>query len=74
MSTIDLKGIKLGDLVEYQRPSQNTTAHGTFQGWHPTDDGQVRLIVRNQQFGMDILVDPKRVTLITRQREDQHEP
>jgi hypothetical protein len=69
MSTIDLKGMQPGDLVEYQRLSHTLTACGIFLGWHPTDDGQVRLIVRNQPLGMDILVDPRHVTLITRQSE-----
>ena len=68
MSTLDLTGMQPGDLVEYQRLSHTITAYGTFQGWHPSDDGQ-RLIVRHQQLGMDILVDPERVMLITRQSE-----
>ena len=69
MGSIDLQGMKPGDLVEYQCLSYASTACGTFQGWHPTDDGQ-RLVVRHQQMGMDILVDPERVMLITRQSED----
>ena len=68
MSTIDLKGMQPGDLVEYQRLSHTITACGTFLGWHPTGDGQ-RLVVRHQQLGMDILVDPGRVMLITRPSE-----
>ena len=70
MSSIDLRGMKPGDLVEYQRLSYHHTARGTFQGWHLTDDGQVRLVVRHQQLGMDIIVDPQRVRLITRPSED----
>ena len=74
MSSLDLKDIKRGDLVEYQRLSHTTTACGTFQDWYSTSDCQIRLIVRNLELGMDILVDPKQVTLITRQREGHHEP
>ena len=59
MSSIDLKGIKPGDLVEYQRPGQNTRARGTFQGWHSTDDGQVRLVVRIQQLACQCDPDEK---------------
>lgn len=70
MSRIDLHGMKPGDLVEYQRLSYPSTARGTFQGWHPTNDGQVRPVVRHQQLGMDIIVDPQRVRLITRPSED----
>ena len=68
MSRIDLQGMRPGDLVEYQRLSHTTTARGTFQGWHPTSDGQ-RLVVRNRQLGLDILVKPQRVLVISRQSE-----
>ena len=70
MSSLDLHGMQPGDLIEYQRLSYASTARGTFQGWHPTDDGQVRLGVRHQHLGMDVIVDPQRVRLITRQRAD----
>ena len=73
MSSIDVQGMKPGDLVEDQRLSYTSTARGTFQGWRPTGDGQ-HLVVRQQPLGMDILVDPERVMLITRQSEAPHEP
>ena len=70
MSSIDLHGLKPGDLVEYQRLSYPSTACGTFQGWHATEDGQVFLVVRHQPLGMDIIVDPQRVRRITRPGQD----
>ncbi len=69
MSSINLKGLNPGDLVEYQQPRSTHPASGTFQRWHATDDGQARLIVRSQQVGIDCSVDPKRVVSITRPSE-----
>jgi hypothetical protein len=65
MSSINLKGLKPGDLVEYQQPLSTSTTQGIFQRWHSTDDDQARLIVRSQQLGIDCSVDPKRVISIT---------
>jgi hypothetical protein len=74
MNHLDLKGLTRSDLVEYQRPSHTTTACGTFQGWYSTSDGVVRLIARNLELGLDILVDPQRVIDVTLQSEGHHEP
>lgn len=70
MSHIDLKDIKTGDLVEYQQqPISTTPARGTFQCWHSTDDGQARLMMGSQRWGMDLSVAPQRVLSIPRQSE-----
>jgi hypothetical protein len=55
VSSINLKGLNPGDLVEYQQPFSTSTTHGIFQRWHSTDDGQARLIVRSQQLGDRLL-------------------
>jgi hypothetical protein len=70
MSRNDLKGLQPGDRIAYQQPLSKTTACGTFQGWHFTDDGQARLLVHHQQWGINLSVDPKRVVSITHQNED----
>ena len=69
MSSIDLKRLQPGDLVEYQQLVAPYTAQGTFRRWHSTDDGQARLIVRSQEGGIDFSIDPKRVMSITRLSE-----
>ena len=71
MSQIDLKEIRLGDLVEYQRPERLRRTWGTFQGWFSSHDGQVYLIVRSLALGIDLFVDPRQVTAISRQRKGQ---
>ena len=71
MNRFDLKNIAPGDLVEYEQPISHSTARGTFQRWHATDDGQARLMVHSQQGGLDLSVDPKRVISVTRQSEEQ---
>ena len=74
MSNLDLKRIESGDLVEDQQLISKTTARGIFQRWHCAADGQARLIVRSQELGFDISIDPKRVISITRKSETKHEP
>jgi hypothetical protein len=66
MSRIDLKHLTPGDLVEYQQPVSKKPAQGTFQRWYSLSDGQARLIVRSQQLGADLPIDPQWVIRITR--------
>jgi hypothetical protein len=69
MSTLDLKGIKPGDLAEYQQPASKSPLRGTFQHWHSTADGQARLLVHSHQLGIDIQLNPRRIISITHQSE-----
>jgi hypothetical protein len=61
MRHLDLRSLQAGDLVEYQLPVSKRPTQGAFQRWHTTEEGQLVLIVRSQQLGVDLPVDPQMV-------------
>jgi hypothetical protein len=67
MSTVDLTGVKPGDIVEYQLPISKRLERGTFQQWHGAEPQ--RLVVWSHQAKTSISVARASVTRMLPQEE-----